>query len=486
MLWQDFISSMDTVLEQQRRLHEERERIEDGLMREKMLKKNTVRERINCEHRMSQLLDRSTACATKLISLYEDKDGLRQEEIMAMSGMDEFAEFYRKLKQLRDHHKKYADDTEEPLEMEFLRLDEERKNPPEELQNVVHFTDEEGYGKFLDLHEIYDQFLNLKQMEKLDYLTYLKTFDHLFEIPKEKKNADYKRYLESMGDYLAGYLERTQPLVDQHALLGQIKKDFTEKWTKGTFPGWKKDTGSVMIHTGASLDLSAFFSPEELMSLGLDRLKSALQALGLKCGGTLEERAQRLFSTKGVPLERLDPALKARTKQGKELDEKHEEIALLEAQVYAYIELLGEQRASTYENVERRMARTAEELQEEEEEEEEEPQPESESEDEDAVPYNPKNLPLGWDGKPIPYWLYKLHGLNVSYTCEICGNATYRGPKAFQRHFSEWRHAHGMRCLGIPNTAHFANITLIADALARRLMLWVGGHVTCKVFAYGL
>lgn len=46
------------------------------------------------------------------------------------------------------------------------------------------------------------------------------------------------------------------------------------------------------------------------------------------------------------------------------------------------------------------MARTADELQEEEEE-EEEPQPESESEDEDAVPYNPKNLPLGWDGKVL-------------------------------------------------------------------------------------
>ena len=38
--------------------------------------------------------------------------------------------------------------------------------------------------------------------------------------------------------------------------------------------------------------------------------------------------------------------------------------------------------------------------------------------------------------QPIPYWLYKLHGLNITYTCEICGNATYRGPKAFQRHFS--------------------------------------------------
>jgi len=62
---------------------------------------------------------------------------------------------------------------------------------------------------------------------------------------------------------------------------------------------------------------------------------------------------------------------------------------------------------------------------------------ESESEDEeDEIIYNPKNLPLGWDGKPIPYWLYKLHGLNINYKCEICGNQTYRGPKAFQRHFS--------------------------------------------------
>ena len=66
--------------------------------------------------------------------------------------------------------------------------------------------------------------------------------------------------------------------------------------------------------------------------------------------------------------------------------------------------------------------------------------------------------------QPIPYWLYKLHGLNLYYDCEICGNHKYRGPKAFQRHFAEWRHAHGMRCLGIPNTAHFANITSIEDA----------------------
>lgn len=47
---------------------------------------------------------------------------------------------------------------------------------------------------------------------------------------------------------------------------------------------------------------------------------------------------------------------------------------------------------------------------------------EEEDEDEDDIIYNPKNLPLGWDGKPIPYWLYKLHGLNIDYKCQICGN----------------------------------------------------------------
>lgn len=76
------------------------------------------------------------------------------------------------------------------------------------------------------------------------------------------------------------------------------------------------------------------------------------------------------------------------------------------------------------------------------------------------------NIVLGEDGKPLPYWLYRLHGLNISYACEICGGESYRGRRAFDRHFQEWRHAYGMRCLGIPNTKHFHDITKIADALA--------------------
>ena len=83
--------------------------------------------------------------------------------------------------------------------------------------------------------------------------------------------------------------------------------------------------------------------------------------------------------------------------------------------------------------------------------------------DEDKV-YNPLKLPLAWDGKPIPFWLYKLHGLGVEFQCEICGNYVYMGRRAFEKHFSEARHVYGLKCLGITNTSLFREITGIEEA----------------------
>lgn len=50
----------------------------------------------------------------------------------------------------------------------------------------------------------------------------------------------------------------------------------------------------------------------QLESLGLDVLKGELMSRGLKCGGTLKERAQRLFSVRGLTPEQIDPALIAK------------------------------------------------------------------------------------------------------------------------------------------------------------------------------
>jgi splicing factor 3A subunit 3 len=63
------------------------------------------------------------------------------------------------------------------------------------------------------------------------------------------------------------------------------------------------------------------------------------------------------------------------------------------------------------------------------------PAAEGGEDDDDEKIYNPLKLPLGWDGKPIPYWLYKLHGLGVEYRCEICSDYAYMGRKNFERHF---------------------------------------------------
>ncbi|XP_051003979.1 splicing regulator SDE2 [Acomys russatus] len=66
-----------------------------------------------------------------------------------------------------------------------------------------------------------------------------------------------------------------------------------------------------------AVDLSSFPSAAELESLGLERLKRELMARGLKCGGTLQERAARLFSVRGLAKEHIDPALFAKPSKGK-------------------------------------------------------------------------------------------------------------------------------------------------------------------------
>jgi len=455
---------METIIEQQRRLHEEKERLMEAMKKEALHSKNALRETINSDHRTKILLDKYIHVSSTIVELHKDKDGLRKEEIQAIAGPNEFQEFYRHLKEIKDFHRKHPDEVFVPMSVEFDELDKVREDTSDEIINMVEFTDEESYGRFLDLHECYLKYINLKGLDRITYVSYLDDFDKLADIPKTIKNSFYKDYINSLLDYLTSYVNRLKPLLDLDEPFIKLQDTFNVKWESGEFVGWGKEAGSAMAHTGAHLDLSPFTSPDELLSLGLDRLKSALMALNLKCGGSVEQRAQRLFMTKGKKIDQLPSNLFVKSKVDKQGQrQKYKSTAWLEAKVYKLVEILDEQRQATKENVQRRQARTDAER----EEEGDDNVSDAESDDDDdELIYNPKNLPLGWDGKPIPYWLYKLHGLNINYKCEICGNQTYRGPKAFQRHFSEWRHAHGMRCLGIPNTAHFANVTKIEDAMA--------------------
>uniref|UniRef100_A0A7I5EBZ6 Replication stress response regulator SDE2 n=1 Tax=Haemonchus contortus TaxID=6289 RepID=A0A7I5EBZ6_HAECO len=55
---------------------------------------------------------------------------------------------------------------------------------------------------------------------------------------------------------------------------------------------------SIELTEFSEVDLSLYDSPVQLEELGLAHLKHALTARGMKCGGTLRERAERLFSAK--------------------------------------------------------------------------------------------------------------------------------------------------------------------------------------------
>ena len=209
-----------------------------------------------------------------------------------------------------------------------------------------------------------------------------------------------------------------------------------------------------------------------------DVLKSELARLGLKCGGTVADRAKRLFLTKDTPLDQLAEKHFSKSKKVcPSPDQSRVSIARLEALVVGLLDQLSPTLEHTTRQAERRLTQTTKERTREVEEEvygaptklPDDASENSDTESEDEAPiYNPKGVPLGWDGKPIPYWLFKLHGLNHFFPCEICGNESYRGRRNFEKHFTESKHAYGMRCLEIPNTKHFHGVTKIADAK----MLW--------------
>lgn len=174
----------------------------------------------------------------------------------------------------------------EPLTVEFQKINEEIINPERAEPDMVEFSDEEAYGRFLDLHAQYDKFINLKNIKRVDYMTYLLNFEKFTEIPKNttKKTGAYKEYINSLKDYLVSFMQRTRPLHDLDSVFSEVNQTVERAFKAGNLPGWEADKNKNGPQA-AAVDLSPYNSAEELEGLGLERLKGALMAIGLKCGG---------------------------------------------------------------------------------------------------------------------------------------------------------------------------------------------------------
>jgi len=349
------------------------------------------------------------------------------------------------------------------------------------------FYGEEDLGKRVDMHILYEKFVNWKpyrhyrekehkqaeiarltrkaneagveldledeevvkklQFDEVDYITYLKQFDRFHEIPRYLKynEPEYLCYIEELCHYLTDFFKRQNPLSNHGQILQQFQDDFNNRMSSKSIPDWQQHTHQDTLY---SFPTNRLFSTEGTFAAHKKTTKYA------KAVADLQEKN-----------------LSEQKKLIQDSEAYDRRLAMTECLIQRYREVLAETVDRTIEHLQKKQSRSYKELQEEmvqsEEEFEETIEAEgSEVESEDEKPvYNPLNLPLGWDSKPIPYWLYKLHGLGTEYKCEICGNYSYWGRRAFERHFQEWRHAFGMRCLKIPNTVHFKEVTKIEDAI---------------------
>lgn len=453
-----------------------------------------MKNKILYEHAIADSLHMIEDKSKRVLEVYADKDGLRGEEIAFLAGQsgnkkfsqndDVWTNFYDKLKDVKDYHRKNQniDETSESRDVAYFY-----KTVLNTDKIESRFTTDENLGKRIDMYSLYNEYINFKKSRKqrenehreseilrwkrkltnqddfdikdpelqrrlefteIDYITYLKTFDRFHEIPRHIKYREkyYQSYLSNVLKYLEDFFIKQNPLANLEHVREKCLEEFHTRWTEGSIPGWSEPTHK-----------------DKLFSLPTNRLFVLQSTFEAHQKTPKYEKALKTLESK-TP----DEQLKLIT----EIENADIELARDECLIQRYREVFADVIEKTIEHLQKKQSRSLRELEEElngetqqEEAEPMEDESDKDSDDEEKPIYNPLNLPLGWDGKPIQYWLYKLHGLGIEYKCEICGNYSYWGRRAFERHFQEWRHAFGMRCLKIPNTVHFKEITKIEEAL---------------------
>ncbi|WVN90747.1 uncharacterized protein L203_105990 [Cryptococcus depauperatus CBS 7841] len=473
---------MDSIIETQRQAHEEIERYEqalaDVLMQGPTATKNVIRR----DRKAAEILDRVGVLRKELVGLYEDIPGLRSKELALLSapppGQDELSEFYARFNEIKDFHnrnpginaRQFMNELDQLVKGDGVQVVQvEGDDEPVVIDPLDNFfSGEEAYGKHLDLYLPHSQYLNLKGSTRLSYVAYLdmlkqgkieRTLD-----AKERALPGYLEYVQTLYNYLMSFFERALPLVNVQAKIKEEEKRFETAWETGNVKGWETSNG-VKKQIGKEGEgiwcqyCQKSYTKQTVYDAHLNSKSHTKKAA----------EGQNAPQSSASPVPHKQNQNQSSSKSKLYLPAR---LTFLTTSLLAFPPI-PQLLSDTRNEVERKMALTAKEREQEIEEQEEgnaveevDLGQEDEEEEDDGKIYNPLKLPLGWDGKPIPYWLYKLHGLGVEFKCEICSNVIYNGRKAFEKHFMESKHAFGLRALGLPPSKHFMYITKIEDALA--------------------
>ncbi|ORY22495.1 hypothetical protein BCR39DRAFT_551420 [Naematelia encephala] len=474
---------MDSIIETQRQTHEEIERYEQALADVLFQTPTAQRNITRRDRKAADILKRIEELRGELIVQYEDVPGLRPRELALLSqpppGEDDLAEFYVRFNKIKDFHRRnpglnarqFLNELDELVKGDGVQTltgeGDDGEIVVDPLDSV--FSGEEAYGKHLDLYLPHTQYLNLKGANKRSYISYLDMLRHgqvekTLDV-KEKSVPAYLEYVQTLYNYLLSFFERALPLMNLQSKLEEEGAKFEQQWTDGQVAGWELDVGSKA--KAAPANASGIWCPYCQKSYSKQTVYDAHLA-----SDKHKKREKEGKAVSDPSKANGSPAPAASSSTARDKLKIPARLTFLVSALLLFPPI-PQRIADSRGEVERRMALTAAEREAEAEEAEEAPpvaieirNDDEEEEDDDGNIYNPLKLPLGWDGKPIPFWLYKLHGLGVTFDCEICSDSTFQGRKAFDRHFQESKHAFGMRALGLPNTKHFHGITKIADALA--------------------
>lgn len=299
------------------------------------------------------------------------------------------------------------------------------------------FGRDEHYGEYLDLEKFHADWLNVVKSNDCTLLQYVKQMEcfmdkdqYLRKPPMDRKNHRYMQFIIKFSDYLMEYFHKKYCLIDKTVVQSTLRNEYQEYLNKPLTSG---DNGKQFC-----VACSKNFKVITVFNNHLD--------------GKIHKKAVN--------------------KSGKEL--------FAEYKLHRYMLLLKGEFEETKLFIERKLALTADERVEEiknlnkvyneptylpNETEENETKEENDTDPlEKSLLAGSFNMPLGLDGLPIPYWLYKLQGLDVTYTCEICGHEAFKGRRRFEKHFSEAKHQYHLRCLGIAPSSTFKGITSIQEA----------------------
>lgn len=472
--------------------------------------------------RVKEYLEKIEERHERLRSVYGEEEAEWKNELARLegdaSGVEIWSQFYEEAKALRGGSVQREWATVHEAES-LLSADAKARTLDACL---LSFTPTESFGRYLDLSALHLAFNALPglALAPLDYLSFLTALidHHFLPTPTHptRKAPEYLHFFTDLGNYVQSFIQRTKPLFHLSHRLHTLRLQFDTAWQTHTFvalsperiESFREATSSesamqVDAQETSPASLHPWIRPTLLKTNGASAHEEAMQRYQTaEEVEWMESWALDEYFTCAAPITFESSATSSSTtstsayycpccsmKLAKDTvwkshvgSKKHEksvarykkhveDVSWQEVLIFELLREVSEALEATKEEVEKKQARRPGEASyvgDDDGDSGDDDDDDDDDDDEDEKRrrrrMTKKNYPVGPDGNPLPYWLYRLQGLSHEFKCQICGNASYFGRKAFERHFSDARHSYGLKCLGIDNSKDFFEVTQIDKA----------------------